>query len=444
MKFKGMLKKTLSAFKRVVKAPKALAAVVCAAVIVCVATVTAVYLTQRQTVYKVCYNDVALGCVSNLNEAQSVVTALQSEVVGEIRTDIFNFEEIKVIDQDLTGVETLVNKIKTSGDGIVSVSGVLIDGVMVAVTDNVSQAEAALEALKKVYITDSARFVGFDKEVTFNSVYVTEKYLAENRIDLDKLSSGGYGIGVITKKTETYEESISYKSVKQYRDDKKTTYSKVLQSGKKGLKEITVDITYINGVEAETEEIQSVVITQPIDKITEVGTIKEVSEDLSSKYSGTDNKSVQLEVPSYKQSDERWGSVKLGSSGKTIAKIGCVTTSFAMTESYRTSTVIYPDAMSKKLSYTSSGNVYWPKSYNIVTSKSNYLAVIYSKLLEGKPVIFGSKNSSGGQHWVVITGFKGGSLTASNFVINDPASNSKTTLQQHLNSHPRFYKFLYY
>ena len=36
-------------------------------------------------------------------------------------------------------------------------------------------------------------------------------------------------------------------------------------------------------------------------------------------------------------------------------------------ESYRTGSVIYPDAMSKKLNYTSSGDLYWPSDYQVVT-----------------------------------------------------------------------------
>lgn len=170
---------------------------------------------------------------------------------------------------------------------------------------------------------------------------------------------------------------------------------------------------------------------------------------VSSQYLTTSSSSnyskISLNVPSFKQTDKRWANVKIGSSGKTIAQIGCVTTAIAMMESYRTGTTIYPDAMSKKLSYSSSGNVYWPSNYTAVTSSSGYLSGIYSKLKAGKPVLFGAKKSSGTQHWVVITGYTGGStLTASGFTINDPGSNSRTTLQQLLNEYPTFYKYFYY
>lgn len=165
---------------------------------------------------------------------------------------------------------------------------------------------------------------------------------------------------------------------------------------------------------------------------------------VSAKYLSAGSTEVLLNVPSFKQTDSRWANVKIGSSGKTIAQIGCATTAIAMMESYRTGTTVYPDAMAKKLTYTASGSVYWPSHYTVTTSSADYLSRILSLLQSGKPVLFGAKNRYGGQHWVVITGFTGGELTAANFTIHDPGSNSRTTLQQFLNVYPVFYKYFHY
>lgn len=168
---------------------------------------------------------------------------------------------------------------------------------------------------------------------------------------------------------------------------------------------------------------------------------------VSSKYLTADEaySSVKLSVPSYKQTDSRWASVKIGSSGKTISQIGCATTAIAMLESYRSGKTIYPDAMSKKLTYSSSGNVYWPTDYSIITSSNGYFAKIYDLLKSNKPVLLGATTASGKQHWVVVTGFNGGdSLTPAAFTINDPGSKTRDTLQQFLNAYPNFYKMLYY
>ncbi len=153
---------------------------------------------------------------------------------------------------------------------------------------------------------------------------------------------------------------------------------------------------------------------------------------------------MYLAVPAYKQADSRWAWVTLGSSGKTMAKIGCATTGIAMMESYRTGTTIYPDAMSKKLSYTSSGDVYWPSHFKVTYPDGNYLQDIYNILKQGKPVLIGGRSTSGAQHWVLITGFQGGVLIASNFTINDPGSGTKTNLQEYLNGYPVLYKYFTY
>lgn len=154
---------------------------------------------------------------------------------------------------------------------------------------------------------------------------------------------------------------------------------------------------------------------------------------------------ITLSVPSFKQTDSRWANVIIGNSGKTIGRIGCATTAIAMMESYRTETIIYPDAMSKRLNYSSTGNVYWPSHYVAITNSSGYLQKIYNKLKEGKPVMFGAKKSNGSQHWVVITGYNGGEiLSASGFTINDPGTKYRTNLQHLLNEYPIIYKYFYY
>jgi len=153
---------------------------------------------------------------------------------------------------------------------------------------------------------------------------------------------------------------------------------------------------------------------------------------------------ISLRLPNFKQTDSRWAAVKIGTSGKTIAQIGCATTAIAMMESYRTGKTIYPDVMSRQLKYTAGGSVYWPSHYVTVTNTSGYLRRIYDLLQQGKPVLLGAKNTAGGQHWVVITGYSGSTLRADSFTIHDPGSQSRTNLQQFLNAYPTLYKYFYY
>lgn len=152
---------------------------------------------------------------------------------------------------------------------------------------------------------------------------------------------------------------------------------------------------------------------------------------------------LRLSVPSYKQYDSRWASLTIGSSGKTMSQIGCLTTCMAMSESYRTGVTKTPATIRNTMSYTSSGSLYWPSNYSTSTS-TNYLTTAYTRLKSGKPTLLGLKNNYGGQHWVLIIGYTGGNtLSANNFLIHDPAS-TKTRLNEVFANYPLFYKTAYY
>ena len=154
---------------------------------------------------------------------------------------------------------------------------------------------------------------------------------------------------------------------------------------------------------------------------------------------------ISLSVPDFKQTDKRWADKPVGNSGKPFSQIGCATTAVAMMESARRGTTIYPDAMSQEMRYTPSGDLYWPSHYTVSTEPSGYLERIYTKLGQGKPVLLGMRSANGSQHWVVVTGYSGGStLTAAGFSIHDPGTYSRTNLQQLLNTHPTFYKLFTY
>ena len=166
---------------------------------------------------------------------------------------------------------------------------------------------------------------------------------------------------------------------------------------------------------------------------------------VSARYLSGYYSAVSLNVPNFKQNDSRWAQVVIGDSGKTMKQIGCATTAVAMMESYRTGSLIYPDAMARQLRYTPSGNLYWPEHYRVVTSSSGYLSAIYEKLRQGRPVLLGASNGYGAQHWVVVTGFAGGtSLTADKFTIHDPGTWTRINLGQFVSAFPNFYKYFYY
>ena len=154
---------------------------------------------------------------------------------------------------------------------------------------------------------------------------------------------------------------------------------------------------------------------------------------------------VSLSVPNFKQTDSRWADKMVGDSSKPFSQIGCATTAVAMMESARQGRTIYPDVMSQQLRYTPSGDLYWPSHYIASTDPSGYLERIYQKLTQGKPVLLGMKNAYGSQHFVVVTGFTGGShLAAAGFTIHDPGTYARMNLGQLQSVYPTFYKYFTY
>lgn len=157
----------------------------------------------------------------------------------------------------------------------------------------------------------------------------------------------------------------------------------------------------------------------------------------------TETKSVILNVPDFKQTDVRWANTTLGTSGKTIAKIGCTTTCLSMCESYRLGYSVYPNDMSETLSYTSDGSLYWPSNYVTSVNVSDLISTLRNLINKNKPVILGCSSSSG-THWVTVIGYKNGGTKYSDFYINDPGSSSRTLLSQFTSVYTDFYKIAYY
>ena len=152
---------------------------------------------------------------------------------------------------------------------------------------------------------------------------------------------------------------------------------------------------------------------------------------------------ILLNVPVFYQFDSRWKNTYIGN--KTIGEVGCITTCISMVYSYHTGSNVFPNTIKSKLSY-SNNDLAWGsltrvdltyKTYNGSVT-NDLLKTIYNLLKQGKPVIIGGTTSTGAnQHWVVITGYPGTSTTkfsTADFTINDPGSQTNTTLKQFLDN----------
>ncbi len=80
-------------------------------------------------------------------------------------------------------------------------------------------------------------------------------------------------------KTVQYTETIDYKTKTVYRDDKPSTYSKVITAGQEGKREVIAEDTYVDGLKTERKIIKRTVTKEAVTKVMEVGTQKVVNSD---------------------------------------------------------------------------------------------------------------------------------------------------------------------
>lgn len=77
----------------------------------------------------------------------------------------------------------------------------------------------------------------------------------------------------ITEKIEVVIEEIPFETITKDVSNGSSTVNKVIQAGKKGLKEVTYKVRYKGDVEVERIELSSKVIKEPVNKVVQIQTV---------------------------------------------------------------------------------------------------------------------------------------------------------------------------
>lgn len=116
---------------------------------------------------------------------------------------------------------------------------------------------------------------GISNEIDIVQVEVKTETLAKNPKTTTRDSPSNQNkkhINTIHMKTETYLESISYKTENQYDSSLDKGRTQVKQVGKDGKRKIVVEVTYNNKQEINRKAISDTVVTETINEIILVGT----------------------------------------------------------------------------------------------------------------------------------------------------------------------------
>ena len=135
------------------------------------------------------------------------------------------------------------------------------------------------QAADPVYYTiqedDLLTYIAEKTGVSRSQLYALNPGLDERRLIPGQklnISQPEIYLGVQVVKTITYTEEIDYSVTRIENSDMYKNTTSVKTAGVKGEKEITAEVTYVDGVETSTKEISSKVIKEPVTKEIYVGT----------------------------------------------------------------------------------------------------------------------------------------------------------------------------
>lgn len=207
--------------------------------------------------------------VNDTELSKTVHTELsQSMSEGDILTDGYGL----YIDKQLVGVSLDKDELQSELQKLLDEHKAKYDDTTTDEFNN--EVEIVYGAYKSMYVGDSAEIVKKNKEKFSYSLYTD--YIIKGTVDYD----------IETK----------------YDDDEYEDYSKVTQKGKEGVVKYTYRLTYVDGVQTDSQLVDEEVIKQPVTKIVVEGTKErevEVDEDDSdsSSYEGSGQSSGNFAWP---------------------------------------------------------------------------------------------------------------------------------------------------
>lgn len=158
-------------------------------------------------------------------------------------------------------------------------AGLYIDGNFVGAVSDKNELYKALEGLLEAAKEDfddttTTKFVN-DIEVKPGE-YKSSKIVPASEL-INKISS----MVQISLTTEMYSErEIAYETEIEYDESQEASYEEVKQEGKPGLEKVIYNVTFVDGVQTDSVEINSKVIEEPVSKIIVVGS-QETAEALA-------------------------------------------------------------------------------------------------------------------------------------------------------------------
>lgn len=243
-------------------------------IVICLSVPMVAYAAELTSAVEVKYNGQTVGFAVDFEAAEQVKETVRTSIYGRFDSDVFSFEKTTVNEEKISTAEMLSIDILSRVEGVRSACGLYVDGVLKAIGENFAEMNNVLSQGIRHYTSDSFKFAGFANSVELRDVLTTENYFTRLQVSFDKLLSGRYGVQFKTERVEQYEKEMPFAKIVKNDKNKKTSYKKVTQKGVNGLLSVTAKVSYINGVAVDCDELESVIVKEPKEQITVVGTKK--------------------------------------------------------------------------------------------------------------------------------------------------------------------------
>ncbi|MGN0734983.1 MAG: peptidoglycan DD-metalloendopeptidase family protein [Anaerovoracaceae bacterium] len=318
--------------------------------------------------YEYAYNGRTLGIVKEQRDVLEILEMVSEElsleygssIVIDPETDI-TFNPVISYGKDIDDADTVLRKFTYMGDIQAQAYAIIVDGETVATVESEKIANEVLDAVKDMYVKDNKEYeyIGFAEDVKIEAYSTTLANVSSKSAVLKKIKSGGqqevtyevqagdtlYGIceklgvsfkelkkmnpkitenmtihigdkfvtqqeipliTVETVEISTFAEAVDYETVTKESNNYYKGETVVTQAGKKGKARVTARLTKQNGKTVKREDLETEIITAPVDKVIVKGT-KPVP---PKKGTGTFRKPVNVAV--YRGYGMRWGRMHYG------------------------------------------------------------------------------------------------------------------------------------
>jgi len=294
-----------------------------------------VILIAYVTDYEYAYNGRTLGVVKEQTDVLEILDLVSEELSMEYGSNIhidpetdISFKPVISYGRDIDKMDDVLQKFTYMGDIQATAYAIMVDGERMAIVESEKIAQSILDSILTSYLKNDDteyEYVGFAEDVKIEAYSTTLANVSSKSAALKKFKNGGqaeetykvvsgdtiYGIcdkldltfkelkamnpdldmddtlhigdkfvikkevpllTVETVEVSTFAESIDYEVVYKESSSYYIGDQVVSRAGKKGKARVTARLTKQNGKTVEREDLKTVVITEPVDKIIVKGT----------------------------------------------------------------------------------------------------------------------------------------------------------------------------